>query len=347
MRPGSLGGLLALTLAGSMAVGTAATAQTATKPAKPASNTTKKPPSKLGAVVKKLVDTAATAAAGMAMDTVLGEKGRAVAGALTGTAPGAGGSCPAGTVAMPMNPAGGAALAGVQASAGAAVVGIAKKALKSKATTEAAVQAAGAAPVDATAGLVCQPVPGQGAMPGMAGMAGMAVAGAPGAPTGMPGGMSALAAVTPVGMAVAAAPLAGQAVKGLKGMFGGKPMDKIAILRELGKGRLELKGVKFIEGTAELEPGYEPTLAALGEALPLSEGTYLVHVAAEQAKGAAPDTALARKRLEKIWAAILVNGVPDQKIIAAGVLPAELQAGRKPPKPGDARVELIRFTGQP
>jgi hypothetical protein len=345
MRPASLGGLLALTLVGSAVVGTAATAQTETKPAKPASSTTKKAPSKLTSVVKKLVDTAATAAAGLAVDTLLGEKGRAVAGSLTGTVPGAGGSCPAGTVAMPTNPAGAAALAGGQASVGAAVVGIAKKALKSKATTEAAAQAVGTAPVDATAGLVCQSVPAQGAMPGTGGMAGMAV---PGAPTGMPGGMSALAAVTPVGMAVAAAPVASHAVKGIKHMFGGKPMDKIAVLRELGKGKVELKGVKFIEGTAELEPGFEPVFAAVGEAIPLAEGTYLLYVAPEQAgKDTPPDTALARKRLEKVWAALLVNGVSDQRVIATLSLPAELTSGRKPAKRGDARVELIRLTTQP
>jgi hypothetical protein len=149
-------------------------------------------------------------------------------------------------------------------------------------------------------------------------------------------------------MAVAAAPLAGGAVKGIKGMFGGKPMDKIAILRELGKGAVTLKGVKFIEGTAEMEPGYEPTFAALGEALPLAEGTYLVHVAAEQAdKKSPPDTALARKRLEKVWAAMLVNGVSDQKIISATVLPEALRQGRKPPKAGDAKVEIIRMPAQP
>ena len=160
--------------------------------------------------------------------------------------------------------------------------------------------------------------------------------------------MSAMAAMTPIGMAVAAAPLAGAAAKSIKGMFGGKAQDKIAMLRELGKGRLELKDVKFIEGTAELEPGFETSLAALGEALQLAEGTYILHVAAEAGeKDAPPDTALARKRIEKVWAAILVNGVSDQKIIAVGVLPPAMQEGRKPPKPGKARVEFIRLPKQP
>jgi len=41
-----------------------------------------------------------------------------------------------------------------------------------------------------------------------------------------------------------------------------------------------------------------------------------------------------------------VNGVSDQKIIAAVVLPAALQEGRKPAKHGDARVEVIRLPAQ-
>ncbi len=124
-------------------------------------------------------------------------------------------------------------------------------------------------------------------------------------------------------------------------------MDKIAILRELGKGQLVLKSVKFIEGTAEMEPGYEPTFAALGEALAMAEGTYLVHVGAELAdKATVPDTALARKRLDKVWAGLLVNGVSDQKIIAAAVLPPALAEGRKPVKHGDARIEVIRLPAQ-
>jgi len=104
-------------------------------------------------------------------------------------------------------------------------------------------------------------------------------------------------------------------------MLGGKPQDKIAMLRELGKGSLILRGVKFIEGTAEMEPGFEPSFAALGEAIGLAEGTYVLYVAAEADKGVEPDTILARKRLQKVWAAVLVNGVPDQRIIAVAVLP--------------------------
>lgn len=296
----------------------------------------KKPPSKLHGAVKRLADTAATAAAGAGVQSLLGKKAGGVANAL-----GAGG----------LNPC------APGSSAGAAIVGVAKGVVK-KATDSSPASAApctGAMLQNGMAGVAAGVLPG-GSVADIAAQAAAAQAQAQAAAVvraanpmaGMGGGaMGAMAAMTPVGMAVAAAPLAGKAAKGIKGMLGGKPQDKIAMLRELGKGRLELKGVKFIEGTAELEPGFEESLAALGEALPLAEGTYILHVPAEADKDVAPDTALARKRIEKIWAAMLVNGVPDQRIIAVGVLPPELNEGRKPPKPGQARVELIRLPKQP
>jgi hypothetical protein len=279
---------------------------------------TKKPQSRLKSVVKRIADTAGTAAAGAGVQSLLGKKAVGVANAL-----GAGG----------LNPCAPGA-----SSAGAAIVGVAKNIVKK----------ADSAPVPATTpctqavqmpGMPPGGVPGMPALPaGASAAAGVAAAMQGANPMS---GIGAVAAMTPIGLAATAAP---GAIKGIKGMLGGKPQDKIAMLRELGKGRLELKDVKFIEGTAELEPGFEASLASLGEALQLAEGTYILHVAAEAGeKDAPPDTALARKRIEKVWAAILVNGVSDQKIIAVSVLPPELQEGRKPPKAGKARVEFIRL----
>ncbi len=314
------------------AVGAPASAQTpppAPPPPPPRQAPAKKPPSRLRSMVGKLADSAATTAAGMAADSLLGTKGKSVANALgVGNQPCAQGALPG--------------LGGVPTvSAGIAVVGAAKKTLLKKKT-------------DSTAAPASAPVPCLSA----AQLSGMAAGVVPGVPQGanpsipgLPGGMTpmgAAAMMTPIGMAVAAAPLAGAAAKGIKGMLGGKPQDKIAMLRELGKGRLVLKDVKFIQGTAELEAGFEASFAQLGEAIALAEGTYILHVPAEAGeKGEAPDTALARKRIEKVWAAILVNGVSDQRIIAVGVLSPEMNAGRKPPKKGDARIEFIRLPKQP
>jgi hypothetical protein len=290
---------------------------------------TKKKPSKAAAVAKKLADTAATAAAGAGVQSLLGKKA-------------AGGVANALGVGGVLSPCG-----TPTASAGAAIVGVAKGVAKKATDTTAPT------PTPCPQGVVMPGMPAgvpgmPGGIPGMPGgnaaaamAAGAAMSGAGAAGPNPMAGMGAIAAMTPVGLAASAAP---GAIKGIKGLMGGKPQDKVAMLRELGKGKLELKDVKFIEGTAELEAGYEPSLAALGEAIGLAEGTYLLHVAAEAGeKGSAPDTALARKRIEKVWAAILVNGVSDQRLIAAQVLPPALQEGRKPPKQGKARVELIRL----
>lgn len=298
---------------------TFARAQTTSKTPAP---TAKKAPSRARQVAGKLADTAATTVAGIAADSLLGKAGTAMANKLgLGTQP-----CLQGAGSMPAGIAG--LMPGV--SAGTAVVGAAKKALLKRASDSAAAHAATPVPCSAAA---------TATMPGMPGVS--PSSGMPGSPLGM------MAAATPIGMAVMAAPLAGKAAKGVKGLLGGKPQDKIAMLRELGKGRLELKDVKFIEGTAEMEPGYEASFAELGEAIGMAEGTYILYVAAEEGgKGEMPDTALARKRLEKAWAGILVNGVSAQRIIIATSLPPEMSAGRKPPKKGQARIELIRSPGQ-
>lgn len=287
----------------------------------------KKPPSKLEKIAKRVADTAATTAAGAGVQSVLGKKAGGVANAL-----GAGG----------LNPCG----PGYGATAGAAIVGAAKGIVK-----EATDTADGANPC-ARAGAVPGMPAGIPGMPGgadaaaaMAGaMAGVAGGGAAGA--NPLSGMGAVAAMTPMGMAAGAAP---GAIKGVKGLLGGKPQDKTAMLRELGRGKLELKQVKFIEGTLEFEPGFEASFATFAEAVALVEGTYLMHVSAEapREKGAEPDTALARKRVAKVWALMASSGVSDQQIIPVSELPESMRAGRKLPKAGNVKVEIIKFEKQP
>ena len=322
MRRITLGLLVAFGLSAvPAAVGLAQAPDTATK---------KKAPSKLGKIATKVVDSAATTAAGAGVQSLLGKNAGGVAKAL-----GAGGLTPCGP--------------GYGATAGAAIVGAAKgiaKKVKDTAQTAAANPCgAGVAMPGLPAGIPGMPG-GADAAAAMAGVVGGALGGSMGG-TAAPGanplaGMGAMAALTPVGMAASVAP---GAIKGVKGMLGGKPQDKLAMLRELGKGSLELKSVKFIEGTLEFEPGFEESFAAFAEAIALVEGTYLMHVAAEapRQKGAAPDTALARKRVAKVWSLMAASGVSDQKVTAVTELPASMSEGRKPPKAGSVKVEIIKF----
>ena len=294
----------------------------------------KKPPSALGKIAKRLADTAATAAAGAGVQSALGKK--------------------AGGVANALGAAGAPCGAGAPVSAGSAIVGVAKGIVKT------VVDSTQPSPVPCPPGSMIPGLPA--GIPGLpagaavpsaadvaAAMAGGALGGAvPGAtaPASPLGGMGAIAGMTPVGLAVGAAP---GAIKGVKGMLAGKPQDKLAMLRELGKGKLELKQVKFIEGTLEFEPGFEASFTAFAEAVALVEGTYLMHVSAEtpREKGAAPDTVLSRKRVAKVWSLMAANGVSDQKVFAANELPAPLGAGRKRPKAGEVRIEIIKFDREP
>ena len=330
MRRITLGLLVAFGLSAvPLAVSSAQTADTATK---------KKAPSKLGKIVTKVADSAATTAAGAGVQSLLGKNAGGVAKAL-----GAGG----------LNPCG----PGYGVTAGAAIVGAAKGIAKKVKDTAAAAAAnpcgAGMAIPGMPAGIPGMPS-GADAAAAAAAMAGMMGGASGGAATGAAAaaganpmaGLGAMAALTPVGMAASVAP---GAIKGVKGMLGGKPQDKLAMLRELGKGSLELMSVKFIEGTLEFEPGFEQSFAAFAEAIALVEGTYLMHVAAEapRQKGAAPDTALARKRVAKVWSLMAASGVSDQKVTAVTELPAAMSEGRKPPKAGSVKVEIIKFDKQP
>lgn len=308
----------------------------------------KKPPSKLGKIVKGLAEPAATAAAGAGVQAVLGKNAGGVANAL-------GGVTPCGQ--------------GYGVTAGAAIVGagkaIVKKAVDTTPTPPPCPQA-GLVP-GMPAGIPGMPagIPGMPAgMPGMPGMpnaasvagamAGGAVSGVVGnavgsvvggaAAGGAPGmgGLGAVAGYTPVGLAASAAP---GAIKGIKGLMAGKTQDKLAMVRELGKGKLEFKHVNFIEGTLEFEPGFEESFVAFAEAVALVEGTYIMHVSAEQSrqKGADPDTVLARKRVAKVWGLMAASGVSDQKVTAVTELPEAIKAGRKLPKAGDVKIEIIKY----
>jgi len=322
MRRITLGLLVALGLAAvPLTVGSAQTPDTATK---------KKAPSKLGKIATKVADSVVTTAAGAGVQSLLGKNAGGVAKAL-----GAGG----------LNPC----APGYGATAGAAIVGaakgIAKKVKDTAATAVANPCAAGVAIPGMPQGIPGMPS-GADAAAAMAGMAGGALGGAMGG-TAAPGanplaGMGAMAALTPVGMAASVAP---GAIKGVKGILGGKPQDKLAMVRELGKGNLEFKSVKFIEGTLEFEPGFEESFAAFAEAIALVEGTYLMHVSAEapRQKGAEPDTVLARKRVAKVWGLMAASGVSEQKVIAVTELPPALREGRKLPKAGSVKVEIIKF----
>ena len=272
--------------------------------------------SAIGKIASKLVDSAVTAAASGAVDSLLGTKGGAV-------------SCPAGTVAT-----------GAGATVGSQVVGQAKQKLLGGKKDPAAV-----APPPMCVPIQAGGVPTDVAAAQAAAMAAMGqqpqTGGAPGAMPSAGSIAQGLAAATPVGMAVAAAPMAGKAVKAVGGLLGGKGQTKESMIKDLAKGRLVLKGIKFIASSDALEDPIDDDIALLAEALAAMEGQYVLNMPAEAKDKEEPDTTIARRRLTRLVANLQVAGISDERIVVVGIYPPGLDPKSKAPKPGDARVEVL------
>ncbi|HJU89239.1 MAG TPA: hypothetical protein VJ672_07605 [Gemmatimonadaceae bacterium] len=314
--------------------------QSSAKPATPAAPK-KSTPSRPKSLVGKLADTAITSAASLATDTILGDKAGMVAAVL-----GASGepSCPAGLIAIPashaMPGAAGAAGMPTMPSAGTAIVGAAKNKLFGK-KADAAAAAAGAAGAaggsteQAAAGSV---IPASGYMCGTPEQVTAAMqtaqAGA-GASQGaaMKQGMGAALAATPQGQlaagAVAAAPVAVAGAKKLGGMFGKGGQTAESMKKDLAKGKLVVKKIKFVKDSDEMAPGFEADIAMLAEALQGSDGQFVLTVPPE---GDEAGGELAQKRMERVFAHLLISGLPNGRLMTG--------QGGKPVKSGDARVEI-------
>ena len=166
-------------------------------------------------------------------------------------------------------------------------------------------------------------------------------------------------AVTPQGMlvsgAVAAAPTAGRAVKSLAGRFGRGGESKESMVRDLQRGRLQVKGIRFVPGSDEMAEGFEQSIALLADALQSVDGQYALVVLAESDGKSPPDTETARRRMAKLAAHLQLAGVgPDRLVVADDAIGVRTPGGRtldahvaasKAPKPGDARVEIVRVKG--
>lgn len=272
--------------------------------------------SAIGKIAGKLVDTAITNVAAGAVDSLLGTGG-------SGTT-----TCPAGTVATRAAPA---------PTVGSAVISQAKKRLLGAKKDPAATTTAPAC------------IPAGGAMPGVpvdavAMMAAQSQAQSAAMAAGLPSAGSiakGMAAATPVGLAVAAAPTAIKAAKAFGGLLGGKGQTKESMIKDLAKGRLILKGIKFIASSDALEDPIDDDIAILAEALSAMEGKYVLNMPAEVKDKTEPDTVIARRRLDKLVASLQVAGISPERLAVVGSYPPGLDPKAKGPKPGEARVEVL------
>jgi hypothetical protein len=164
----------------------------------------------------------------------------------------------------------------------------------------------------------------------------------------MKSGVATALAMTPQGMlvngAVAAAPAAGNAVRGVMGRFS-RGESKESMSRDLSGGRLQVKGIRFVDGADALADGADQSLALLVAALQDVQGTFTLRLPAESDGKTPADTALARRRLERIAARLQVSGVSETRLML--VDPSTDVRKDKAPKPGDARLELARADQKP
>jgi len=98
-----------------------------------------------------------------------------------------------------------------------------------------------------------------------------------------------------------------------------EPSEEQARLRqELAMGRAELPGVRFVPGADALDPSSEASLRSLAAVMTESPGVFLIQGRADP--GAAPTDApqLANARAAMIKGWLLGNGIPAERVFAAG-----------------------------
>jgi outer membrane protein OmpA-like peptidoglycan-associated protein len=299
----------------------------------PKTGTRKSSASRAKSIAGKLADTAVTSAAAMAADSVLGDNAAAVAAAVSPSGAYGMPACPEGLVPFHVAPTATASPLPAMPTPGSMIIGAAKKKMGG--------ETADTAPPSASSGAQFQCGTAE-----QAAAAGNAGAGAPSAMSSV----GAVMAATPQGMlvtgAIAAAPAAGKGLKKLGGMLGRGKQSSESMAKDLAKGRLQLKTIRFVDGSDELTPEYEPAIASLAEALQNSEGRFLLLMPAEANEEGLPDSALAQRRLTRVAMHLQLAGVPDDRLTMVDERTGERKAA-KTAKRGDARIELVRLPAEP
>jgi outer membrane protein OmpA-like peptidoglycan-associated protein len=275
-------------------------------------------------------DTALTSAASMVADTLLAANGGMAPAKL---APDGSPICEPGMIAIPAHYVTGGAPASASMPSvptpGSALVGAAKK--KLSAGDDADTTAA--APLS---GYLCG-TPEQVSVTMQNVQAASVGGNTHGVASGITSALGATRKGAMVSGAVASAPLAGKAAKKLGGMFGRGAQTSESMKKDLGKGRLTVKKLEFVEGSDELAEGFEEHLTKLAEALQSVEGRFELRVPAES-DTTEPNMSLAEKRVQRVFAHLLVAGVPADRLTPV--------AGASTTRRNDARLEVVAIKSE-
>jgi outer membrane protein OmpA-like peptidoglycan-associated protein len=83
-------------------------------------------------------------------------------------------------------------------------------------------------------------------------------------------------------------------------------------------GRAELPGIKFVTGGDALDPASEPSLRSLATVLTESPGVFLIQGRADPGAAPADAAQVANARAAAIKAWLVGNGIPAERVFAAG-----------------------------
>lgn len=122
----------------------------------------------------------------------------------------------------------------------------------------------------------------------------------------------------------------------VKSVMGG-PQENQDLAAEIASGRVVLGGLKFVEGTAQVDPSSGPLLAQLAAAVMASAGQYLIEAHVDGTDPSAAQS-LSNQRAGAVKSALAANGVPAAQLMAVGY-------GASRPIQGaasSARIEIAR-----
>ena len=123
-----------------------------------------------------------------------------------------------------------------------------------------------------------------------------------------------------------------------------RPTRQRRLEDELSAGHAVLIDIHFASGSQRLEPSARPRVVRLARAINATSGTYLIGAYVDDTGDAERDQALSEKRAVEVKALLVLEGVPPERVVAAGY-----GAARAGPKAdgadgqrSGARIEVLR-----
>ena len=90
------------------------------------------------------------------------------------------------------------------------------------------------------------------------------------------------------------------------------------LAKELSAGRAVLIDLEFAAGSARLDPSSRPRVVRLARAINATSGTYLIGAYVDDTGDAERDRALSGSRALEVKALLILEGVPPERVVAAG-----------------------------